>query len=225
MPSSMLTYKYRIKDATTGKQLQRMGWAVNRVWNFCNETSLLVWRREKRFISGFELINLCAGSGHELGLHTDTISEICSEYVKKRKQFRKVRLRWRSKKRSLGWIPFKGRALKLGVGVVTLKGRHFRFWQSRPIEGMLKTGSFAQDAQGHWYVNLQCEVELPAPSSGGTEIGIDLGLTNQLWCSDMTEPYSRENLTKKHEDALALAQRARKKKRAKAIHAQIANCR
>lgn len=44
MASSMLTYRYRVKDATTEKHLQRMAWAVNRVWNFCNETSLLVWR-------------------------------------------------------------------------------------------------------------------------------------------------------------------------------------
>jgi hypothetical protein len=72
MPSSMLTYRYRIKDATSRKHLQQMAWAVNRVFNFCNEVSLLAWRREKRFLSAFELINLTAGAGHELGLHTDT---------------------------------------------------------------------------------------------------------------------------------------------------------
>lgn len=218
----MLTYRYRIKDSTSGKHLQRMAWAVNRVWNYCNEMSLLAWRREKRFVSAFDLINLTAGAGHELGLHTDTISEICNEYVKKRKQFCKVRLRWRSKKRSLGWIPFKGRALKLATGVVTLKGRRFRFWQSRPVEGAVKTGSFAQDAQGHWYVNFHCEVKAPAPSLGTSEIGIDLGLKDHATCSDGVK-YSRENLTRKHEDALATAQRAHKKKRVSAIHAKIAN--
>jgi len=71
----MLTSRYPIKDATTGKHLQRMAWAVHRVWNFCNETSLLVWRREKRVVSAFELIHLCAGAGHELALHTDTTSK------------------------------------------------------------------------------------------------------------------------------------------------------
>lgn len=222
MASSMLTYRYRVKDATTEKHLQRMAWAVNRVWNFCNETSLLVWRREKRFVSAFELINLCAGAGHELGLHTDTLSEICNEYVKKRRQFHKIRLRWRSKKRSLGWIPFKARSIKLGTGILSLKGKHFRFWQSRPVEGTLKTGSFAQDAGGHWHVNLQCEVALPAPSHSTAEIGIDLGLKDLITCSDGVK-YSRENLTRRHEDALAMAQRAHKTKRVKHIHAQIAN--
>jgi IS605 OrfB family transposase len=201
-----------------------MAWAVNRVWNFANETSLLVWRRERRFISAFELINLCAGAGHELGLHTDTISEICNEYVKKRKQFRKVRLHWRSKKRSLGWVPFKGRAIKLGVGTVALKGKYFRFWQSRAIEGTVKTGSFAQDACGHWYVNLQCDVPMPEPSISTAEIGIDLGLKDLVACSDGVK-YSRVNLTHAHENALAMAQRAHKKRRVTAIHAKIANCR
>jgi IS605 OrfB family transposase len=72
---------------------------------------------------------------------------------------------------------------------------------------------------------LQCEVEDSGVPVGDAEIGIDLGLTNQLWCSDMDEPYSRENLTRAHEEGLAMAQRARKKKRVKAIHAKIANCR
>jgi IS605 OrfB family transposase len=220
----MLTYRYRVKDATTGKHLQRMAWACNRVWNFCNETSLHMWRREKRCVSAFELINLCAGAGHELGLHTDTISEVCNEYMKKRRQFHKIRLRWRSKKRSLGWVPFKGRAIKLGVGTIVLKGKHIRFWQSRAVDGTLKTGSFAQDASGHWYVNLQCEVDLPAPSPNTAEIGIDLGLKDLIACSDGVK-YSRENLTRTHDDALAMAQRAHKKRRVTAIHARIANCR
>ena len=225
MPSSMLTYRYRIKDATSGKHLQRIAWAVNYVWNFCNEVSLLAWRREKRFLSAFELINLTAGAGHDLGLHTDTLSEICQEYVRKKKTARKIKLKWRSRKRSLCWIPFKGRCIRLGDGEVTYKGRRLRFWASRPIDGTPKTGNFTQDACGHWYVNFQCEVDAPGVPIGTAEIGIDLGLKNQLACSDQEEPCSRENLTRTHEDALAMAQRAGKKKRVKAIHAHIANAR
>lgn len=225
MPSSMLTFRYRVKDATTGKHLQRMAWAVNRVWNYCNEMSLMAWRREKRFLSGFDLINLTAGAGHDLGLHTDTLSEICQEYARKKRLAKKIKLKWRSRKRSLGWIPFKGRCVRLGANAVTYKGLKLRYWDSRPLEGTLKTGSFTQDARRHWYVSFQCEVESPGVPLGTTEIGIDLGLTNQLTCSDMDVPYSRDNLTRKHEDALAMAQRAHKKKRAKAIHAGIANTR
>ena len=38
--TSFMTYRYRIKDATTGKHLERLANAVNYVWNYCNEISL-----------------------------------------------------------------------------------------------------------------------------------------------------------------------------------------
>src|SRR6266571_3861211 len=130
MPSSILTFRYRIKDATSGTHLTRIARAVNNVWNYCNEVSLLAWRREKRSLSAFDLINLTAGAGHELGLHTDTVSEVCQEYARRRRLAKKIKLKWRSRKRSLCWIPFKGRCVRLGVGVVTYKGRPLRFWDS-----------------------------------------------------------------------------------------------
>lgn len=225
MPSSLLTYRYRIKDATTGKHLTRLSWAVNFVWNYCNEVSLLALRRDHRWLSAVDLINLCVGASADLGLHSDTIAEVCREYVKSRRQARKRRLKWRSRKHSLGWVPFKTRFLKIAGDAITYLKKRFRFWLSRPIEGVKKTGSFTQDARGRWYVNFQCEVDDPGTPMGAADIGIDLGLTNQLWCSDMDAPYSRENLTRAHEESLALAQRARKKKRIKAIHATITNCR
>ena len=225
MPSSMLTYRYRIKDATKGKHLQRLAWACNTVWNFCNEVSMLALRRDKHFLTAVDLINLRAGASTELGLHSDTIAAICREYVAKRKASHKRRLKWRSRKRSLGWVPFQLRFLKLETDSLTYLKRRYRFWASRPIEGTPKTGSFTQDARGRWYVNIQCEVEDASVPLGDAEIGIDLGLTNQLQCSDLDEPYSRDNLTRTYEDAMAMAQRARKKKRVKAIHAKIANCR
>jgi IS605 OrfB family transposase len=122
-------------------------------------------------------------------------------------------------------VPFKARFLKIAGDPITYLKKRFRFWLSRPIPGVKKTGSFTQDARGRWYVNFQCAVEDPGEPRGDAEIGIDLGLTNQLWCSDREEPDSRENLTRTYEDALAMAQRAGKKQRVKALHAKIANCR
>jgi transposase len=71
---------------------------------------------------------------------------------------------------------------------------------------------------------LQCEVADAQEPLGQSELGIDLGLTTQIACSDGVV-YSRENLTRTHETALAMAQRAGKKRRAKAIQAKIANTR
>jgi transposase len=146
------------------------------------------------------------------------------EYAIRRRQFRKRRLSWRSRKRSLGWIPFPNQALRLQGDNVRFGGRVFRLWLSRPVDGMVKAGSFTQDARGRWYINLHCDVADRTDPLGEAEIGIGLGLAQQIACSDGVV-YSRENLTRQYENALALAQRAGKKKRGKALHATIANAR
>jgi transposase len=107
---------------------------------------------------------------------------------------------------------------------VTYCGHRFRLWLSRPVEGQVKTGRFTQDARGRWYVSFQCEVADASAPVGTLELGIDLGLTHQIACSDGVI-YRRANLTRQHEAALAMAQRAGKKKRVKAIQAKIANSR
>lgn len=225
MPRSMLTFRYRIKDSTSGKHLLRMAWAVNTVWNYCQEVSLLALQREKRWLSAFDLINLCAGASADLSISSETIAAVCREYVTRRRQFKARRLRWRSRKRSLGWIPLKMRFLKVNGDTIRYQGRRFRFWHSRPIAGTPKTGSFCQDARGRWHLNVQCEVEAPGVPLGSAEIGIDLGLINQVTCSDQPEPNRRDNLTQRYAEPLAKAQRAHKAKRVKAIHAKIANAR
>lgn len=221
---SILTYRYRIKDSTAAKHLSAMAGSINYIWNYAQEVSLLAFRREKTFLSAYDLHKLTAGTSKDLRLSADTIQQVCTEYVTRRKQFKKIKLKWRSKKRSLGWIPFKAAYIKLAGDTVTYCGHRFRLWLSRPVEGVIKTGSFTQDARGRWYVSFQCEVADATEPVGTLDLGIDLGLTNQIACSDGVI-YSRTNLTRKHEEALARAQRARKKRRVKAIQTKIANCR
>jgi len=92
--------------------------------------------------------------------------------VTRRRQFKKLRLRWRGKK-SLGWIPFKKVGVKVEGDTVTYYEKVFSFWKSRELPGPVKTGSFSQDARGRWYVNFTCEVAEEA--LGGTRvIGVDL---------------------------------------------------
>jgi transposase len=201
-----------------------MSYAINLVWNYCNEVSLLAYRRDTTFLSAYDLHKLTAGTSKDLRLSADTIQQVCTEYVTRRRQCKKRTLKWRSKKRSLGWIPFKSAYIKLQGDTVTYYGHRFRLWLSRPVEGVMKTGSFTQDARGRWYVSFQCEVADAQEPVGQADLGIDLGLVNQIACSDGVI-YSRDNLTRAHEDALAMAQRAGKKKRVKAIQAKIANTR
>ena len=171
--------------------LIRMSAAINFVWNFCNEVSLLAFRRDKTFLSAYDLHKLTAGTSKDLRLSADTIQQVCTEYVTRRRQFRKIKLKWRSRKRSLGWIPFKAAYIKIVDDTITYCGHRFRLWLSRPLGGTVKTGSFTQDSRGRWYVNLQCDVPPVSGPIGPHEIGIDLGLTDQIACTHLPEPLSR----------------------------------
>lgn len=219
----IITYQFRVKDATTRKRLSRMAGAVNHVWNYCNETSYRAIRRDGKWLSGFDLCKLTAGCTKELGLQGHTIQRVCDEYVTRRRQFKKARLNWRSAKRSLGWIPFDSEGIRIKGDVAIYLKRRFRLWLSRPIEGVIKTGSFNQDARGRWYINLQCEVEDQA-GSGTESIGIDPGIKDQLTLST-GQKFTRNSLTRQYEARLAMAQRAGKKRMVQAIHAKIANAR
>ena len=224
---NLTTLQYRIKGQTTGKHLVAMGYSVNFVWNFCNQSNVERWAKFRKTFSAFDLNKLTAGCGKDLGLHSQTVQAVCEEYAKAGKQFKKVKLSWRSRKRSLGWIPFKASGIKINNDTITYGGQSFRVWLSRPIEGNaecrpVRFGSFSQDAQGHWYVNLVVEQPIEVRPATSKECGIDLGLKTLATLSDGAE-LSRENLTKAYEVKLAVAQRAKKKKRVTAIHAKIKN--
>src|SRR3990167_1817586 len=171
----ILTFSYRIKDSGCTDTLSQIARAVSFVWNFANETQLGAIRWNKRWPTGFDLNKLTAGSSKELGLHSQSVQAVCEEYAIRRKQVKKRRLRWRGKK-SLGWIPFKASGVKVTDDAVTYCGHTFRFWLSRPINGKIKAGSFAQNAQGHWFVNFNCEIDQPHASEGTGSIGSVLGL-------------------------------------------------
>jgi transposase len=191
------TYSYRIKDSSSREHLCRMAGAVNFVWNYCNEVANEMWGRQRRWVTAFDLNNLTSGAAKELPINSQTIQAVAKEYVTRRDQFHKRKLRWRSKK-NLGWIPFNGQTVALAGDSIKYRGRVYRFWQSRPIpEGAkLVTGSFNQDGQGRWYVNLQLKFEVDEPQAEGERrIGIDLGLKTQATCSD-GEKLERPNLTK-----------------------------
>jgi IS605 OrfB family transposase len=215
-----LTYKFRIKDATTARHLDKMAKAVSFVWNYCNATSLKAWKDNRDWLSNFDLNYLTAGTSKDLRLQARTINIICQEHAQNRNQIKKAKLKWRTDK-SLGWIPFSSNAIKIKENYVTYLKQKFRFWDSRKIEGTLKCGSFNQDARGRWYVNFVCEVE-DLPNKGTEVLGIDLGLKTQITISNGIK-HERSNLTKDFEDSLAMAQRAGKKKKARNIHAKIKN--
>src|SRR6266403_1646354 len=128
----LLVYRYRIKSLTG--LLDRQARACNFVWNFCNNTQLHALKWNKRWPSGFDLNRLTAGSSKELALHAGSINAVCEQYAKSRRQKNRPFLRWRGR-RSLGWVPLKGRDLKREGEAFRFAGNTFRVFHSRPLPG------------------------------------------------------------------------------------------
>lgn len=218
----IITFQFRVKDATTGKHLARHARAVTFVWNYCCGAQRHAMKWGRKWPTAFDLIKLCTGAGADLGLHSDTVSAVCRDFAARRDAIRRCP-RWRSAKKSLGWVPFIPRAIRVNGPQVTYLKRKFWFWKSREIDGDIKAGSFRVDARGRWYINFQCEVP-EAERRDGPQVGIDLGLKSLATLSDGTV-IDAPRIFRAYEDALGRAQRAGNKVRARAIHAKIANAR
>ena len=218
------TFRFRVKDATSGKHLTRMARGVNTVWNHCNGAQTHALEHNATWPTSRQLQDLTKGSGALLGISSQTVQAVCQEYAARRKQAGKAKLRWRGKG-SLGWVPFKDQTFELDGTVAIYAGHRFHLWKHRDLEGRIKWGSFAEDARGRWYCNIVCEIEPPKerhPSC--VAVGGDLGLKTWLTLSTgkkIEHPRAYRTL----EAELAAAQRANKKRRVRAIHARIANVR
>ena len=116
---------------------------VNQIWNWCNEISAKAARPyvgEGQWLSGFDLCKLSAGATQCFEhIGADTIQRVNQEYALRRRQFRKVRLRFRvsrGARRSLGWVPFKAASLKRRGKAVRFCGKSFRLFEAERLEGV-----------------------------------------------------------------------------------------
>ena len=157
------TLRVRVKDRHT-PVLRRMAAEVNAVWNACNAHQIEVFRREGRFLSGFDFAPFVVGASSEFELiGSTTIDEIRDQYAVKRRAAKRVRLRWRrthGRRRSLGWVPFKSRGARWRDAAVRFAGRRFGVWDSYGLgDYAFRAGSFVEDARGRWYCCVQVAVE------------------------------------------------------------------
>ncbi len=225
------TLKVRVKDKHQ-PILNRMAFEVNQIWNAANEeTSLWCWIPIpevgfiRNTISAFDLQKQLKGirAERDFIIPSHTMQETIAEHARKRKQHKKDKLKWRTSggsRRSLGWIPFKKGQLKFKNGHCWFAGTYYSVWDSYGLSHYdFRSGSFSQDARGRWSLNIVVEIETQA-SKGTGQIGIDLGLKTTATCSDGTV-LKRQDCYRKSEATLAKAQRARKKKQIKTIHAKI----
>jgi IS605 OrfB family transposase len=218
----ILVYRYRVKSLNG--LLNQQSHTVNFVWNYCNDRQKDALRFGCPWLTGFDLNKLTTGASRELGLHSGTINAVCEQYAKSRSQKERPYLRYRGRKH-LGWVPIKGRALKREGDAFRFAGNTFRVFYSRPLpEGKIKDGTnFSQDRRGNWFLNIVIDVQVAAnvrqPERG---VGIDLGLKDFASLST-GEKCNAQHIYRDAEQALAVAQRARKKRRVRAIHTRIAN--
>lgn len=217
------TIRVRVKD-NHAPVLVEMARSVNTVWNYLNEISHRSISEKGKFLSFFDMHPYTVGAAKMLGLHSHTVKRVAKAYVDSRNQFKKSRLQWRksSGKRSLGWIPVSNGAASWKNGCIRHNGYRFKVWDSYGL-GQYKflTASFSEDARGRWYFNAAVEIS-SIEASGDCEIGVDLGLKTIATCSDGVT-LENGRFYRNLEPALAAAQRAGKRSRARSIHAKIAN--
>jgi IS605 OrfB family transposase len=219
----LLTYRYRVKSHVG--LVNRQSHAVNYVWNYCNDTQKHALKWDKRWPCGFDLNVLTTGSARELGLHSGTVNEVCERYARSRRQSARPYLRYRGKK-SLGWVPLKGRDLRRHGDAFRFAGKTFRVFHSRPLAvGKITDGTnFSCDRRGHWFLNVAVEVAAAPMRAPLRAVGIDLGLKDFATFSTgerVEGPRSYRRL----EQRLRRAQRAKKKRLAAKIHLKIRNSR
>lgn len=221
------TLKFRIRDKHK-KQLTRHANSVNIVWNYINELALKHWERKREVLSGYDMQPYTKGSGVDLGLPSRTVQSIQEIHGSRRKQFNKVKLKWRTSygsKKSLGWIPFKESSVKFKDGKLTYAGKDFSFWDSYNLNFYeIGSGSFNEDNRGRWYTNINVKVpELCGPKNEKlfSAVGIDLGIKDCATTSDGQK--LKGGWYRKFEKSIVKAQKSKNKNRYRSLHNKVSN--
>jgi len=175
LPFTTRTLRLHLKDKH-GACLRELAREVNFVWNYCNEISFNILQREERFCSDFDLNKLTAIATKEgLLLHSQSVQAISKEYVTRRRQFKRAKLRWcvsRGSRRSLGWVPSKASAIRYKGGQVWYCGRAHCLRDSyRLADYKLGTGSFSEDSRARWYFNVTDRLAKSEPRQMSTAVG------------------------------------------------------
>jgi putative transposase len=198
---------------------------VNQVWNFSNAASYKAARPfagRPRILSAFDLDKLTAGAAECFErIGSGTIQRVNAEFATRRKQFRKAKLRWRvsqGSKRSLGWIPFKAAQLKRKGQSLRFAGKAFRVFERELLEGAVwKSGCFAQDAVGDWWLCLPTIQQVSQSVAQKEAVGLDLGLKDIVATSD-GDKLEAGHFYRSIELKIANAQRRGHKRQAKRLH-------
>ena len=218
--------RVRLKDKHA-KHLRNLAVEINFIWNYLNALSNRFIREKGQWISAYELAAYTKGATRYFNVNSQTIQAVAEEYVARRNQTKKAKLRWRKSQgshRSLDWVPVKGQTVRYQHGQIVYNKHFFKLWDSYGLGNYsFRQGSFSEDSRGRWYFNIAVKIEpREEKSNAKSVIGIDLGLKDTATCSNGVKLEAARHY-RSMERQLAIAQRANKKQRVKAIHAKIKN--
>jgi IS605 OrfB family transposase len=205
--------------------LHAAGVEVNAVWNWANATSYKAARPfagPAQWLTAYDLDKLSAGATDYFEhIGSDTIQRVNAEFATRRRQFKKAKLRWRvsrGAKRALGWVPFKAVQLKRKGHSLRFCGKAFRVFERDRLEGVTwKSGCFAQDSVGDWWLCLPVERAVVPLPAAGEAVGLDLGLKDTVATSD-GDKLEAGRFYRNIEQRIAQAQRRGHKRQAKRLH-------
>lgn len=125
--------------------------------------------------------------------------------------------RFKSRKRDAARFRIPQRVKVAGGEVYVPKVGWVRIRQSRDVTGPTKSATFRREADGHWYVSLTVEFEmpdvaLPVPDPANV-VGIDLGLIDFAILSDGSDPVPAPKFYREGQRKLRKAQRALSRRR------------
>ena len=115
-------------------------------------------------------------------------------------------------------MPFKAAQLKRKGKSLRLSGKAFRVFERDRLEGVQwKSGCFAQDAVGDWWLCLAVDLPIAQTAARDEAVGLDLGLKTAVTTSD-GEKLEAGRFYRNIESKIALAQRRGHKRQAKRLH-------
>lgn len=225
--ATMKTLKFKVRPESH-VWLNKAAVEINQVWNWANETASKAatpYHGPRTFLSGFDLMKLASG-GYSVfeRLCANSINSVCAEYAHKRAKA-KHQLRWRrsfGSRRSLGWVPFRGKDLKRQGNAIRFYGKTFRVFEPSRLEGCsFRDGCFAQDATGDWWLCVPVRVDTANDPAPREIVGVDLGLKDTATTSD-GDKLAAGTFYRGIENKIAQAQRRAHKKQAKRLHRKAA---
>lgn len=226
----IVSYRYKLKGKRVARRLSAYARSVNSVWNYCVDIQREVRNRWKHgqmshWPSFYTLKDLASGTSKELGIHAQTVQNVCKQFVKGRDQHKKCPKKRKDygARRSLGWIPFQEQSRKITPGSITYLGYTYKFFgaDSRPLPSTCRGGQFVEDSRGQWWVSIYVDLK-EDNLHGNKEQGLDLGLKDLVTTSDGIK-YENPAYFRKSEQKLKVAQRAKNRRKVSAIYARAKN--